>query len=251
MTNALLLVLALSVAPTPPAPTPAARGPWVVVQKDGTRVTFDVPPRASGGRLVGTLRGSGTLVSIPEARVDGEATARANSPGGAAAPVPKAISTPRPFETPPLGDRAKLTKSGEEAQRLLEGARAGAPGASPSPSPSRPPGDAGAAAKAPADVPPVDRLGRGEDYWRARAAALRSELVDAERELAQAEADLESAERAYLGRGEAERTTFVVNLISARDRAERARRDHGQSSARWQALEEEARKSDAFPGWLR
>jgi hypothetical protein len=250
MTGALLLVLGLAAAPTPRATAPAG-GPWVVVQKDGTRVTFAAPPAASGGRLVGTLRGAGTLVSIPEARVDAEATARANAPGAVVPPAPKAVPTPRPFETPPLGDRARLTKSGEEAQRLLEGARAGTATAPGSPSASPAPSATAAPEKAPVESAPVDRMGRGEDYWRERASSLRSELVEAERALAQAEADLESAERAYLGRSEAERTTFVVQLIEARDRAARARREHGDKSVRWQALEEEARKSGAFPGWLR
>ena len=251
MTAPLLLVLGLAAAGTLPPATPASGAPWIVVQKDGTRVTFEAPPRATGGRLVGTLRGSGTLVSVPEARVDREATARANAPGAAEAPAPKAASTPRPFETPPLGDRARLTKSGEEAQRLLEGTRAGTAAVSPPPpaSPSRTP--SGDTVKVPEVTAPVDRMGRGEDYWRERAATLRSELVEAERHLAQAEADLESAERAYLGRSEAERTTFVVQLIEARDRAARARREHGEFSVRWQALEEEARKAGAFPGWLR
>ncbi|MFN7987253.1 MAG: hypothetical protein U0529_07270 [Thermoanaerobaculia bacterium] len=251
MTALLLLLLGLAAAGTPPPATPAEGGPWIVVQKDGTRVTFDSPPRASGGRLVGTLRGSGTLVSVPEARVDREATAKANAPGAVLAPAPKAVATPRPFETPPLGDRAKLTRSAEEAQRLLEGTRAGTGTASPSPPASPSPASPGEAVRVPAESAPVDRMGRGEEYWRERAGALRSELVQAERELAQAEADLESAERAYLGRSEAERTTFVVQLLEARDRAARARREHGESSVRWQALEEEARKAGAFPGWLR
>lgn len=253
MTGVLLLVLGLAGAPgATPAAAAAPAGPWIVVQKDGTRVTFDSPPRTSGGRLVGNLRGSGTLVSIPETRVDADATARANAPGAAtlSAPPPKAVATPRPFETPPLGERVRLTKSGEEAQRHLEGARTGTAPPSPAPGTTPPPGTK-AGAKPVEEVAPVDRMGRGENYWRERASGLRAALDQAEAELAQAEADLEAAERAYLGGSEADRTTFVVRVIEARDRAATARRQHGLTSTRWEAFEDEARKAGAFPGWLR
>lgn len=220
----------------------------MVVQKDGTRVTFVEPPRSESGRLVGRLQGSGTLVSIPETRVDAPATARANVPG-AVAPAPTRAPTPRPFQTPPLGNRVRLSKTGEEAQRVLEGARP-APTRTSGPGQTPPSGTTPAPTETPQGEP-VDRLGRGEDYWRQRAAGLRSALEEAERELAQAEADLEAAEKAYFGPSDGERTTFVVRLIEARDRAARARREHGQSSVRWQAFEEEARKAGAFPGWLR
>ncbi len=254
MTGVLLLVLGLVAAPgaSPAAAAPAA-GPWVVVQKDGTRVTFETPPKSTGGRLVGNLRGSGTLVSIPETRVDEGATVRANAAGAAtvSAPPPKAVVTPRPFETPPLGERVRLTKSGEEAQRLLEGARAGTAAPPPPPGATPVPGTTPGPAKAVAEEAPVDRMGRGENYWRERAGALRAALEQAERELVQAEADLASAERAYLGGSEAERATFVVRVIEARDLAATARRQHGLTSVRWQEFEDEARKAGAFPGWLR
>ena len=242
---AALASAALAVA-TPPEPDG-----WVVVQKDGSRVTLEGKPEVRSGKLVGRLRGSGTLVSIPEARVDGPATVRANAPGARApTPVPVSAPAPRPWETPPLGDRVRLTKPADEAQRVLEGARPGGPRPAAEPSAAAP-GATPGPKEAPTGSGPVDLMGRGEEYWRERAAGLRAQLQEAERALAQAEADLESAERAYLGRSEAERTTFAVKLIEARDLAARARREHGQSSVRWQSFEEEARKSGAFPGWLR
>jgi hypothetical protein len=230
------------------APSPAAG--WVVVQKDGARVTFDGRPEVRSGKLVGRLLGPGTLVSIPAARVDDEATRRANEPG-AAAPVPAAAKpapTPRPFETPPLGDRAKLKTSPEEASRLLASSRTGsaAPAASPAPE-----SESAGGKKAAGPEAPTDRQGRDEAWWRERAGAVRGDYEGAAQALAEAEARLEAAERAYLGGSRAERNTFVIRVNEERAAAERAREEHRRASEAWEALQEEARKSGAFPGWLR
>ena len=222
--------------------------PWVVVQTDGARVNFARPPERRGARLVGRLRAGGALVSIPTARVDEEATRRANAKGAVApVPGPAPARRPAPFETPPLGDRVQLRTSGAEAGAHIEGARKGTP------APAREPAGAGLATDAPppAAPEPTDRLGRGEAYWRERAAELRAALEEAAAERAAAEAMLEAAERAWLGGSEAERTTFVLNVLAARERAERARLEHRRAEGRWEALGEEARKAGAFPGWLR
>lgn len=252
MRTALVLVLALSgPVPTPSgAPgtaNPPAGRPWVLVQADGTRVTFEAPPQERSGRLVGRLHGSGTLVSIPAARVDGKATERANTPGAVAATLsaPTARPTPGPFETPPLGDRVRMKTSGEEARRILENARIGTP------APTAQPGTTPTVVPVPEEKAPTDNQGRGEAYWRERAGAARGVFDEAERNLAEAEAQLEAAERSYLGVGEAERNTYVVRVIEARDIAEKARVEHRSAAGRWEALQEEARKAGAFPGWLR
>ncbi|MBK9372615.1 MAG: hypothetical protein IPN03_02455 [Holophagales bacterium] len=251
---ALVLGLVASAPGSPPpttagtATTPPGRS-WVLVQADGTRVTFEGPPENRDGRFVGRLKGSGTLVSIPAVRVDTEATGRANAPGAAAAAAaaaaPKVRPTPGPFATPPLGDRVRMKTSGDEARRILENARMGTP------EPPPPPGTTPTAAPVPAEKPPTDNLGRGEDYWRERAGAARGVFDDAERDLAAAEAQLAAAERSYLGVGEAERNSYVIRVIEARDVAEKARAQHRSASGRWEALQEEARKAGAFPGWLR
>ncbi len=258
MRAALLVAL---LAAQPARVTPAAGGssgpsgsPWTVVQADGSRVVFAVPPENRGGRLVGKLEGSGTLVSIPAARVDAEATARANAPGTpAATPFARPVPTPMPFATPPLGSQVKLKKTAEEAQKVLEGARTGSPAPvrSPAPSPGSRPADDAAGEPALVESEPVDRQGRGEEFWRERAGAARAEIEQAERDLAVAEADLEAAERAYLGPGEGERNSFAIRVYEARDRTERARRDLRLATGRLEALEEEARRAGAFPGWLR
>jgi hypothetical protein len=255
--NVLVLVLGLLVfGPVPTlhraaaAATPPAGRPWVLVQADGMRVTFETPPQERSGRLVGRLRGSGTLVSIPTARVDAAATERANAPGAAASPRPPRVApTPRPFETRPLGDRVRMTANPEDARRVLEGARIGtpAPAAASVPQPATIP----AVAPVPEEKAPTDRFGRGEAYWRERAGAARGVLDEAERALAEAEANLREADRASLGMNEAERNSFIIRVIEARDLAEKARTEHRSAKGRWELLLEEARKSEAFPGWLR
>lgn len=256
---ALVLGLVVSAAgPAPPMPpvtsgtvTPPPGRPWVLVQADGTRVTFEAPPENRGGRFVGRLKGSGTLVSIPAVRVDTEATGRANAPGAAeaAAPAPKVRPTPGPFATPPLGDRVQMKTSKEDARRILEGARTGTPAPVPSPAPQ--PGSSATPAPVPEEKAPTDNQGRGEAYWRERAGAARGVFDEAEAHLAEAEAQLQAAERSYLGVGEAERNSFVIRVIEARDLAEKARVEHRSAKGRWEALQEEARKAGAFPGWLR
>ncbi|MBK9966118.1 MAG: hypothetical protein IPP07_14890 [Holophagales bacterium] len=230
----------------PPAAHPPAGRSWIVVQTDGTRLKFEAAPESRSGKLVGRLQGSGTFVSIPVARVDASATERANAPGAVApTPPPRPAATPRPFAIPPLGDRVRMKTSPEDARRILEGAKAGTPEASPpagtTPSPS-------AAAE---ERPPTDNHGRGETYWRERAEATRGVFDEAERNLAAAENQLKAAEQSFLGVGEAERNTYIVRVIEMRAVAEKARAEHTSAKGRWEALQEEARKAGAFPGWLR
>lgn len=219
-----------------------AVGSWVVVQSDGARVVFDSPPERRGTRLVGRLLSGGALVSLPLARIDEAATRAANEPGAPGpAPAPTGTPAPRPFETPPLGDVAKLRVSGAEARAHIEGARKGTP----------------APPRAARDVPPVevadptDLLGRGERYWRQRARERREALEEAAADRQVAERVLAEAERAWLGLSEAETTTYVLHLLEARERAERARQRHLREEKRWEELGEEARKAGAYPGWLR
>ena len=239
-----LLGLAAAATPAPAAALPA--GPWVVVQTDGARVRFAAPPVLRAGRWIGRMQGTGTLVSIPASRVDDRATRRANDPGAQAAkPAPRAVPTPRPYETPPLGERAKLKTSGEEASRILEGARKGTP--APRPSISAAPEEG----TPPADDVPVDRHGRGEAWWRERGSAVREEIEEADRSLAEAQARLEAAESDYLGPSEGERNSWSLRVQAERDRVEAARREQRRAAAAWDDLQEEARKAGAFPGWLR
>ncbi|HMM35144.1 MAG TPA: hypothetical protein PKA62_10470 [Thermoanaerobaculia bacterium] len=219
-----------------------AAGPWVVVQSDGARVVFDSPPERKGTRLVGRLLSGGALVSLPLARIDEAATRAANEPGAPKpTPPPAATPAPRPFETPPLGNLVKLRTSAEEARAHIEGAMKGTP------APSRPAREVPPVAVA----EPTDLLGRGERYWRERADERREALEAAAADRQVAERTLAEAERAWLGVSEAETTTYVLYLLEARERAERARQRHLGEQQRWEELGEEARKAGAFPGWLR
>lgn len=244
--GALLLAVAAvaAAAAGPVAPTPAS--PRVLVQTDGARVAFASPPVLRDGRWVGRLAGSGTLVSVPAARVDAAATARANVSGGEP-PAPRPTAAPRPFETPPLGDRARLRTSPEEASRVLDGTRRGTPAPPPTPGGEK----AAEGASQPVPEEPKDALGRDEAWWRERAGVVRGEYEAAVQRLAVAEARLEAAERDYLGPSEAERNTFVLRIQEQRALVEEARQEHARASSAWEALQEEARKSGAFPGWLR
>ncbi len=217
-------------------------GAWVVVQSDGARVVFDSPPERKGALLVGRLLAGGALVSLPLARIDEAATRAANEPGAPkVAPVSTATPAPGPYETPPLGNLVKLRTSGEEARAHIEGARKGTP----------------APPRAARYVPPVevaeptDLHGRGERYWRERAEERREALAAAAADRQVAERMLAEAERAWIGLSEAETTTYVLYLLDARERAERARQRHLREQQRWEELGEEARKAGAFPGWLR
>lgn len=241
---ALGIVAALATAATPPATG------WVVVQKDGSHASFEAKPVLRSGKLVGKLTGSGTLVSIPAGRVDDEETRRANEAGGAArvpaAPAP--ARAPRPYETPPLGDRVRLKASGPEASRVLQFSRIGPPGRR-----GASPGTVEAAGErqAQGEGGPTDRRGRTEAWWRGRSAEVRGDFEDAAQALADADARLEAAERAWLGRSQAERNTFVLRVNEERAATERAREAYRRASAAWEALQDDARRSGALPGWLR
>ncbi len=255
MKTVFLLVLGLAVSGTIPAPpsattaaTPGAGRPWVLVQSDGTRVAFEARPQSRDGRFVGRLQGSGTLVSIPTARVDTAATERANAPGAAVATPPPAVrASPHPFQVPPLGDRVRMKASPGDARKILEGARIGTPAPAAAPQPGTTP----TVAPVLEEKAPTDRFGRGEAYWRERAGAARGVLEEAEKALAEAEANLREADRASLGFNEAERNSFIIHVMEARDLAEKARVEHKSAKGRWEILLEDARKSEAFPGWLR
>ena len=135
----------------------------------------------------------------------------------------------------------KLRAPAGEARAHIEAARKGTPAPPTDPAASPPPSLA----------EPTDLQGRGEVYWRERAGEHRAALEEAAAEKALAEAALEAAERAWIGASDAEQATFVLDVLAARERAERARAEHRRAEGRWEALQEEARKAGAFPGWLR
>lgn len=235
-----LVLVALLGARTPtPSPTPAA---WTVVQKDGSVVRFEKAPDLKGSSWVGKLWPSGQLVSIPAANVDDRKTAAANSGGrGGAPPSETNIGTQYKPAGPqaPLGDKVKLKGGRKTVERTLQGTPA------PSKTPAKSAKDGNG--EAPAGSGTVDRNGRGEAWWRGRAAPLHEDLADADAEL-----KLASDERNRL-----ERTTpppgvdRSAELQRLKDRVERARQRVSAANRRLAELGDEARKAGAPSSWIR
>ncbi len=222
-----LLALLLVVPYRTPTPTP---GPttYVLVQKDGAVVRLEKAPERKGNSYVGKLWPTGQLVSIPASEVDEKKTASANRGGGAKTPSSVTnLGTRYGPEGPqtPLGSQMKLKGGRKKVERTLEGSA----GPSTTPTPASPAGV-------------VDRHGRGEAWWRGRAAPLKEELSDAEADLKLAGDDRRAAERA--GAPEAE-------LARLREREDDARRRSESARGKLSALAEEARKEGAPASWVR
>jgi len=235
-----ILLAALLAARTPtPTPTPAG---YAVVQKDGSVVHFEKAPALKGTSWVGKLWPSGQLVSIPAVSVDDRKTASANSGGhGGSPPTETNIGTRYKSAGPqaPLGDKMKLKGGRKTVEKTLQGT----PAAAKSPLAAA----AGVAGSGEAGSGTVDRNGRGESWWRGKAAPLKEELADAEAEL-----KLASDERIRF-----ERTTPPpgvergAELQRLKDREERARGRVGSANRRLAELGDEARKAGAPSSWAR
>lgn len=234
----LLLVLALS------------GEPYRLVLKDGTVLSLSAAPEERKGRLVGTLAGPGTLVSVLPGQVDRELTDAANRKGPAG-PPPDVVVPLRPAGGPPLGDRVKLQVSAEEARKRIE-VLSGTAKPEPTPAPDDVPERAEPGSKRPPKEggEHLDNQGRGEAFWRARAEKARRAASDAATAREAAESNVASWEHA-MPSGDAAIQTWARELARLRHEAERARRDEKVVQKRLEDLREEARKADAYPGWLR
>ncbi len=236
------------------APGQPPSGPYVLLRADGTEIRLMEPPRRKGELLIGRLWPEGTLVSFPSREVDSRRTEGANAAG-----VPVPTRTPpapslgdvvaragRPTPVP-LGDRVKLTRSRGEVERELQ--KSSGTGRREEP-------DAEAEAKRPrrprvAAPEHVDLQGRGEEWWRARADRIHDEIESSKRELAAAEAEAERFERDWMPAGGIERSSWAWELQQRRDAILRARAHVSDAESRMRLLQDEARKADAYPGWLR
>jgi hypothetical protein len=221
-----------------------------MLRSDGSRIELLEPPRARRGLLVGRLWPQGTLVSFPARDIDAAGTKRANE-GGAPAPAPPAKQAPvePSFAPPTLGARVKHIRPRADVEREL----------AKSSGTARPEDEADDEAERPRrrvprvpEVPDhVDLEGRGEDYWRARARALRADVNDARASLAAAEAEREAWERSWVPTGDVERSSWAWEIQMRRDAVDRARARLEAAERRLKEMEDEARKLDAYPGWLR
>ncbi|HEV8267430.1 MAG TPA: hypothetical protein VGR00_04320 [Thermoanaerobaculia bacterium] len=151
-----------------------------------------------------------------------------------------------------LGD-VKLKVSRQEAEKKLREADGTSRGADEADLPEReeprPPREKRRGGVAPVEHLDVD--GRGEAYWRSRAGRLRGELSAAEAELKSLEKTAEAYDRANPPGGNAAMQTWARELMRLRNEVDRARARVAVLKRRQEDLAEEARKADAYPGWLR
>lgn len=225
-----LLALLLAVPYRTPTPTP---GPttYVLIQKDGAVVRLAKAPKVKGNAYVGNLWPTGQLVSVPASQVDEKKTASANAGSGAKTPSPeKSIGTRYDSDGPqtPLGSQMKLKGGRKKVERTLQGTPV-APSTSKTPEAAAPSGA-------------VDRHGRGESWWRGRAAPLKEQLADAEADLKLAGDETRRAETSGAS---------VPELEHLRGREEEARRRLASAKGRFDALAEEARAAGAPASWIR
>jgi hypothetical protein len=88
----------------------------------------------------------------------------------------------------------------------------------------------------------VDRNGRGESWWRGRAAPLQEQLADAEADLKLAGDERRTAEKAGVP---------AADLEHRRAREEEAQKRVLSAKGELDALAEEARKAGAPASWVR
>lgn len=166
-------------------------------------------------------------------------------------PTP-AAGTSAPAAPRKLGD-VKLKVSRQEAEKRLREADGTGRGADEADLPEReeprPPKEKRRGAAA--GVEHLDVDGRGEAYWRARAGRLRSDLSAAEAELKSWEQAAEAYDRANPPGGNGAMQTWARELMRLRNQVDRARARVAVLKRRQDELAEEARKADAYPGWIR
>lgn len=90
-----------------------------------------------------------------------------------------------------------------------------------------------------------DKNGRGEEWWRRRAENLRREIRDLEDEYALVLKKEQEQEQKTGGRKSKSRTNYAQKKMQLEKKIAQARRRLEVD------LTEEARKADAYPGWLR
>ncbi len=241
MTTLLVVLLLAAFRPTPtPTPGPST---FVIVEKDGSVVRLEKAPALKGSTWVGRLWPTGQLVSIPVTKVDDRRTAAANAGGRARTPPSETnIGTRYTPAGPqaPLGDTMKLKGGRRKVERTLQG--------TPTPGMSRSAaGKAGDGEALPATTGSVDRNGRGEAWWRGRAAPLREELADAEADLKLASDERNLFERTPVSPGE----EGSLEHQRLRTREEQARQRVSAAKRRLDELAAEARKVGASPAWVR
>lgn len=261
----ILLVFLLSAAvltSVTPTPTPAAPRPYILVEKDGNLIQLIKAPSPKGNNLVGFLWPKGELVMVRLDNVDMKKTADANRIPVQTSEISTTVISQRTDVAGPkvpLGDRVKLVKSRAEAEKTLQ--KASGTGKKKAPAEDLPeraePGsqkrnggesaDAGTAEAG--EI--LDKDGRNEAYWRAKAEKAKNDLADAEGELRLALQDQDRVERYIPAPGQGAAATWAMELQRLRDAVDRARVKVANAKRRLEELSEAARVAGAYPGWVR
>jgi len=186
---------------------------------------------------------------------------------------PEAPSARRPIGTggSSLADIARRQKEQREREGKKpslgvitnETLRKGAPAGTPTPAPLAAKGGRGKASPTPAPrastpAPPVipewrDQKGRTEADWRRIAGEVRASQAAAEARVKTLDAEVRRLENDFYAWSDGNYRDRVIRPAwdQARDDLAKARQDLDASRARMGELEEDARKSNAPPGWLR
>ena len=246
-----------------PTPTPpSAPGPYILVEKDGNLIRLMRPPAQRGNGLVGYLWPKGELVTVRLDNVDAKKTADANksaavTPGVGTTVISQTTGAAGPRV--PLGDRVKLVKSRSEAEKTLQKASGTGKKKVPAeelperaePGSNRKPIDESVAEGTGEAGEILDKDGRNEAYWRAKAERAKNDLADAEGELRLALQDQDRHERYMPAPGQGAAATWALELQRLRDAVDRARVKVENAKRRLDELAEAARVAGAYPGWVR
>jgi hypothetical protein len=166
---------------------------------------------------------------------------------GAKAPAPQKTK-PAPAGTRKPAARITIDNSMVKKNAAPSGDQkspGGAPPAAASPQPPPPP---------PVEMPRVlDLNGHDEAYWRARAAQARDGVRKATSDLAAAEAEEKREENDFYAWDDGQYRDNVIKPAwdKAREEAARARQDLEAAQKQLDALEDDARRAGAYPGWIR
>ncbi|HAK61298.1 MAG TPA: hypothetical protein DCO77_13120 [Nitrospiraceae bacterium] len=93
-----------------------------------------------------------------------------------------------------------------------------------------------------------DNYGRGEAWWRRKASTLRVQLKDLQgdyRQLEKQEQEWQDTQKFVIGAGKKKTSPYLKKMASLEKKITKVRRRLEVD------LPEEARKADAYPGWIR
>jgi len=199
--------------------------------------------------------------------------------GGSPVPSPEAPATPTrgpvlklgPRPTPreigvggsSLADIARRNRAASEKEAKKkslgvisnESLRKGsAPAATPTPKGNGKPGPQRVVGQPTPGIPePKDFEGRTESDWRRKSGDLRAQMAAADASVKRLDAEVRRLENDFYAWSDGNYRDRVIKpaLDQARADLDKARRDAEDAKAKFDGLEDEARKSGAPPGWLR